>query len=372
MAGWTAEKIIISQDGDTLNATGILAYKTGLLAYNRKFELNPGGEILISAGAYGSPKLLMLSGIGPKEHLENVGVDTLVDLPAVGQNLVDTPVCPIVMFSTGPKPKTQIANGLEAYVHYFSDRALEAGDKVADMEYMCFDAQNIAKYTAPRIFSLPLQQRTCAGYFMEGLIAAGVRSFQCIFPCLTNAMFNRSDIIFVAQHNAKSTGSVELQSSSPAEDPIIDPKLLSDPADVEDLMEGMDNLYKILGNRNFQEYSRFEEYPGPRYCRMPWSHLKAPSKSFIKDNTIAHSHPTGTCRMGPVAGLTDLERKKLKDLGYRNPDTGTVLSSNLKVHGVNGLRVADASIIPRCNRGPTNSLCMAIGSKAAELILLDH
>ena len=276
-------------------------------------------EVILAAGSYGSPQLLMLSGIGPADHLRDVGVEPLADLPAVGSNLQEHPLAffnwrctdaRTLDDATHPRYAAQwvasrrgklSSTVAEAIVHWRSADGLEAPDF--------------------QIYFAPV-------YFWEhGFRKTGA-------PALT--------IGFTLQA-PESRGSVRLRSADPADHPRTLNNLLASESDVEAMLRAMD-LVRDLASKPplaglLGEQLNPGEGLGTREELVAW--LRATCEHIY--------HPASTCRIGP-------------------PGEG-VVDPELRVHEVKGLRVADASVMPRITRGNTNAATYAIAERCADLVL---
>jgi choline dehydrogenase len=277
------------------------------------FEALAEREVILSAGAYNSPQLLMLSGIGPAEHLAMKEVEVVVDLPGVGQNLqdhinsgviytTDEPVSLIV----GMEPEHQLEFAQEGRGPLTSNVA-EAGGFWRSREDL--DAPDLQFHTAPVMF------------VDEGLgdpVAHGISFGACILT-------------------PKSRGSVTLRSNDPTAKPWIRHAFLSDPDDVDVMMDGL---------RLTMDIARAPALG--RYCREPFVAPESAEPDDLRAHLARRSqtlyHPVGTCAMG------------------------SVVDSELRVHGVEALRVVDASVMPAVPRGNTNAPTIAVAERAADLL----
>jgi choline dehydrogenase len=259
-------------------------------------------EIVLSAGASGSPKILMLSGIGPTEHLRSVGVSTVVDLPGVGENLHDH-----LLLSNLYEANEQIAPGsnnlLESQLFTHSANTNDAAP----------DLQPVFLHIPYPTDGGPTPEH---GYTIApGLVAP------------------------------KSRGTLRLLSSDPADPVLADPNILADPRDLEAMVDALELCREIGASVNFDQWRKSEVTPGPdALCR---EHLRA----FVRQTVGTYHHQVGTCKMGAA------------------DDPEAVVGPDLRVRGVDGLRVADASIMPTVTRGNTNAPSIMIGERASDLLL---
>lgn len=281
-------------------------------------------EVILSAGSYGSPALLMRSGIGPAEQLNSAGVQPIHELAGVGQGLRDHPSAEIQMetqdtTSYGVSLPKSFANALvllrylafrsgpiasnlfEAHGFIRSDPALPR----PDLQIIMMPARRNEK---------PLALPRGHGY---GVISALVRP--------------------------KSFGSIRIASPDPREKPLIDLNLLADYDDVMRIRTGLRLARRILNGNVFEPYHATELKPGSN------AQTDQQLDQHIRQTCAIVHHPTSSCRMGD--------------------DAGAVVDWELKVRGAEGLRVADASICPTLPAGNTNAIVVMIAEKAADLIL---
>lgn len=292
--GTRATRIVI--EGGT--ATGV-----EVIADGQTRRLTCTHEVIVAAGTFATPHLLMLSGIGPAEHLAEHGIALVQDSPGVGQNLSDHLLLSVAFKALHDLAPPQLLS--EAGI--FVSSGLAADDTASpDLQFFFGPIQ----YADPQ-------------YLEEG-------------PGITF-------VPILAQ--PASTGSVTLASPDPCDLPRVDPGYLTEPADVAVLVEG------VRMARRMAQASAFDGLRG---------HELAPGASVTSDEALAAYvrasastvwHPVGTCRMGAP------------------DDPMAVVDPRLRVRGIGGLRVADASVMPTITAGNTNATVIMIGEKAADLIL---
>ncbi|MBE9373817.1 GMC family oxidoreductase N-terminal domain-containing protein [Saccharopolyspora sp. HNM0983] len=301
-------------------ATGIeVADKKGT-----KHTVHAGSEVVLSAGAFGSPQILMLSGVGPAEHLRGHGIEPRADLP-VGDNLHDHLFVPISfrMDSALRKPTPAYFAGGLLREMIRPGRGWAAGSQFEASGFVRTsyagsvpDLQLLSLYW---VYPVPNQDSD------KGLRPPTTKPGQSVFPTLIYP---------------ESRGTVRLKSADPLAAPLIDPAYLKAQQDTEVLLEGVRMVRETMaGVGDSQgEIGPGEEYRDEREMRR------------VLPNFV-HSvyHPVGTCRMGS--------------------DERAVVGPDLKVRGVDGLRVADASVIPSITGGNTNAPAIMIGERCAEEIL---
>ncbi|MEG3858813.1 GMC family oxidoreductase [Microcoleus sp. herbarium12] len=255
-------------------------------------------EVILSAGAFDSPKLLMLSGIGNQEYLESLGIPVVVDLPGVGQNLQDHPLIPVVHLATQDLHPAITSSIVEAGLFLHSEGNLDA-------------APDLQLIFSPILLTFP--PRSDSGF--TGLV------------CLIHP---------------ESIGSVSLRSPDPKDAPMIRMNYLQSKSDVQKLVAGI----KLM--RELFQTSAFDEFRGEALAPAADVNSDEALEAYIRETCGTVFHPVGTCKMGT--------------------DSMAVVDPELRVHGVKGLRVVDASIMPTITTGNTNAPIIAIGEKAADLI----
>ena len=256
-------------------------------------------EVIVCAGAIGSPQLMMLSGIGPAEHLRDLGIDPVADLPGTGANLQDHPIAMASYASAVALPRSRYNHG-ETY------SALSTPLAGAWPDLQIFP---ILLPVAPPGLQAP------AGGF--ALVASAVAP--------------------------DSRGSVRLASADPLGAPLVDPGLLREPGDIERLEAGLAVIRQAAAGAAFARLGVTETHPGPG---VRAGELRA----WIRRTVSSYYHPAGTCRIG------------------HGTDQGAVVDPELRVHGITGLRVADASVMPLVPNAHPNATVLAIAERAASLI----
>jgi choline dehydrogenase len=281
-------------------------------------------EVLVASGTYNSAKLMMLSGIGPAEHLREHGISVVADLPGVGSNLQDHHEVPVIASTKGKSGYFGQDRGLNMLRHGLQYLLFNTGPVTTTGIESCL-------FYDPDGGSRPTIQLYCAPivYLDRDLSSAEPTWGVTLTSCLLRP---------------KARGSVRLQSNNPADQPVVDCNFFGHPDDLRLTIASIRHAREILATEPFKSKIKDELLPGKaiedeeamtRYCGQT-----------VKTNY----HPSGSLRMGP------------------DSDPMSVVDGNLRVRGVEGLRVIDCSIIPLIPSGNTNAPAMAIGSKAAELI----
>jgi len=282
-------------------------------------------EVILSAGALRSPQLLQVSGVGDREHLESLGIEVVADVPAVGENLHDHPTLKVPFLLNEALGMSDIGllgkatAGLQWLLF-----------KKGDASWHHFDANMFIRTSEDleepdiQIQMIPIvADRNEAGDFSE---EQGVTFLVCLLV-------------------EKSRGSVRINSPDTAVAPTFDLGFMTDESDFDSIKRGIAFVRKLAaakawGGRLCQEYR-----PGVDVV------AGAELEQFIRNEVDTDYHYGGTCCMGNAA------------------DAHTVVDPQLRVKGVNNLRVADASVMPLPMHGNTNHACIMIGAKAADIIL---
>ncbi|MGI9008832.1 MAG: GMC family oxidoreductase [Streptosporangiaceae bacterium] len=282
-------------------------------------------EVILAGGAVNSPQLLMLSGIGPADHLREHGISVVADSPGVGANLSDHPIV-TALWST---PKVR---GL----------AEQAGTR------------NLLRWqlthTGP--FTTNIAQ---AGGFARtdpGLPAPDIQWHVLPVPYRNGGLADPADrgmSVLVTLVDVRSRGRIWLRSGDPRHKPLIDPAYLSDPADTAALVTAVGMAREIAEVRPMRKLWTAEEAPGPD--------VQGPDavRDYVRRDVTTIYHPVGTCSMTgePAVNASGLPG---------------VVDTELRVRGVQGLRVVDASVMPVVPRGNTNAPVIAVAERAADMI----
>jgi choline dehydrogenase len=333
--GSTAQTFLKAARGRVRVETG--AQATRLLFEGRRCvgaEFRQGGEtrsvrvtreVVLSGGAVNSPHLMQVSGLGPAEHLNALGIAVLADLPGVGANLQDHYVTRVQHRVRDSITTNQLARGLRlagqvARFFMLGNGALTFGVTTAQ----------VFTRSRPGLASPDLQLLfTPATYRLGSVISELERE-----PGMTCA---------ICPVRPDSRGSIMAESADPLARPVIRPNYLSARSDQEVLFAGLKLVRAIFAQAAIAPYSVRELLPGPEVQG------EDAALAFARQWGTTIYHPVGTCRMGE--------------------DPRAVVDSRLRVHGIGGLRIADASVMPTLTTGNTNAPTIMIGEKCAAMML---
>lgn len=267
-------------------------------------------EVILSAGAFESPRLLLLSGIGPAEDLRALGIKPVVDLPGVGQNLQDH----LMLLTYWPARKPTGASTYIAEAGLFVHSADRSPDSPPDLQY----------------------------HFLAGMVG------------LAADPIKEPNFLFCpAVCYPQSRGDLRLRSGDPQDNLLIRPNYLQHDDDIDVLIRGLELAREMAGTRPLSDFrSDAEPFVTVAHdntaVRVPLPKQDKDLRKVVAEAAQTVWHPVGTCKMGR--------------------DALSVVDETLRVHGVEGLRVADASIMPVITRGNTNAPAIMIGERAADFI----
>ncbi|MBF6174943.1 GMC family oxidoreductase [Nocardia blacklockiae] len=274
-------------------------------------------EVLLSGGAVNSPQLLLLSGVGPAAHLRETGIDVVADLPGVGENLHDHPATPMLWRTRGTSDLAQF----ETPLRLGQWQAFGRGPLTSNIG----EGGGFSR-VGPDAQAPDMQYHVAPTAFYDNGLHENVAPMFTAGPTLVEV---------------HSRGRLRLRSADPRWKPDMDPAYFSDARDLDTLLAGMRQLAEIARQQPLAKYLECPHLPADPADEQA---LRAHAERW----TQTLFHPVGTCAMG--TGET------------------AVVDPQLRVHGLENLRVVDASIMPRIVRGNTNAPTVMIGEKAADLI----
>jgi choline dehydrogenase len=305
-----AEKILL----EGKRATGVE------VSYKGQTQQFHGGEVILCGGAINSPQLLMLSGIGPAAHLHSLGIDVKHDLVGVGQNLQDhLDICTLIS-SSSHKTYDKVSR-VFAGLRYLFGKNGPASSNLG--EGGGFVASSLATDSRPDI----------QFHFVPGMLDDHGR----------NVLPGHGMTIHACPLRPRSRGEIRLKSRDPAEAPAIQPNYLKDPHDLEMMLEAARLAKKVFTQQAFDSIRKGFIFP------EEFVQSKDEQIDFIRRKAETIYHPIGTCKMGN--------------------DPMAVVDSNLRVHGIENVRVIDVSIMPELVSGNTNAPAVMIAEKCADSML---
>ncbi|KAJ4426635.1 hypothetical protein ANN_26433 [Periplaneta americana] len=351
-------KILI--DPTTKTVVGVEFDKNG-----KKHSVRCSKEVILSAGTVNSAQLLMLSGIGPREHLEELGIPVIAELN-VGGNLQDhlMTLAPIFKFNrTRPYPVNPIKVLDDTYDFLIHRRGpLTSVDlfhllgfvstKFAHLDVPGSSPESVDELDFPDVQfqynRFHLQDTESSKIFSDS-----IGYTDDVYEAMFGIPNSEAEIFFplVILQRPKSRGYIKLKSKDPKEQPVINPKYLSDPRDVQTLVEGIKLIIEILDSETLKQKFETEmsttKIPGCEDKNIDsddyWS-------CVVKKVTTTIYHPVGTCKMGPRS------------------DPDAVVDSTLKVHDIKGLRVIDGSIMPTIVSGNTQAPIIMVAERGTDFV----
>ena len=293
---------------------------------SKLIQFNASKEVVLCGGAINSPQVLELSGIGDRTILEEKGIQLVHELKGVGENLRD---------HLGPR-----------LVYNITKPGIAYNDKARGVNLI----KQVLKYVFKRDGFLTLPSAPVIGFFKtrKELSAPDVQVHFIPYKVVLNngkrTLGKEPGITCTVNQNLpESKGSIHIKSSDPEEYPSIKYNFLSSQLDRDTLIAGVKLIRKLMQSESMKEFCDDEIQPGYEFSS------DEQILEFIKNKAETLYHPSGTCKMGF--------------------DQNAVVDKNLKVHGIKGLRIADASIMPTLVSGNTNAVCMMIGERCADFII---
>ena len=278
-------------------------------------------EIILSGGAVNSPQLLMLSGIGPAAHLRERGIDVVADVAGVGGNLQDH-LDAATLYHCTTRDTYDTANKLMTLAKYLISTTGPGTSCIAESGGFLS--------TRPGLSAPDLQL-----HFIPAFVIDHGRT----------KIKQNGFTLHMCQLRPESRGTIRLKSTDPMAHPAIDANYLAEPRDLDVLVEATRMAREIFAQAAFSPYRGQEREPGAAISS------RSDIEAWIRDRAETIYHPVGTCKMGPTS------------------DVNAVVDTHLRVRGIDGLRIVDASVMPTLIGGNTNAPTIMIAERAADMIL---
>jgi choline dehydrogenase len=310
---------ILIEDG---RARGVEYVRDGKVAQVRARR-----EVILSAGSFSSPKVLMLSGVGPAAHLAEHGIDVLVDSPGVGQNLQEHSVGGLIYMLNVPTLTMDLTplKALKPGIDYvFRGRGALAASAATAVAFVKFDESSKVPDAELLFMPMAVKKKPEGGVdiIKEPMVISS--AWLC---------------------HPKSRGTITLRSADPNDKPVITHSVIGDPEDVQGLIKAMRMIREIFASDAMKPFVVAEVAPGPQVT------ADQALEGYLHAAARRGEHAAGTCKMGT--------------------DDMAVVDPELRVRGVGGLRVVDCSVMPTLVTGHTNAATIMIAERAADLILAD-
>jgi choline dehydrogenase len=314
VTGAMTEKILF----DGRRAVGVAFRRAGELCTARAAR-----EVILCGGAVNSPQLLMLSGIGPQQHIRQFGVPVVHNLPGVGQSLQDHYSAPVKLRSKLPVTINDVMLS--------NAKKLKAG-----LEYYMFHRGPLAMISSPAALFARTRPELASPD-----VKISISPFSAERP--QDGLHRFSGFTSIAyQLRPESRGEIKLKSPDPFDAPAVHANYLATETDRKTIVAGLKLSRRILATPRMQNFVAAEFQPGPTVAN------DEELLDYARRRGGTVYHPTSTCKMGS--------------------DPLAVVDAELKVHGIDGLRVADASIMPTVVSGNTNAATIMIGERAADMV----
>ena len=301
-------------------------------------------EVIVSAGTINSPQLLMLSGIGPKAHLANLGINVYSDLP-VGENLQDHMVIFAMssLNTTDAITKSTVDSWLTKIKYNLFGTGIFSGSGVESTSFFC----TYADKEKPKDCAADMQFSMLGSYLSANIF--DLRD-DIAEDFLNKDPYALGFTITLCLIDPKSVGSLKLKSSNPYDYPLIDPKYLTDRKDVDAYIRGFRMWEKYISTPTMQSLGANFNHMNLKFCSKEKFRSDAYWECVTRHLASTAYHPVGTCKMGG------------------RDDRTAVVDPDLKVKGIKQLRIVDASVIPVIMSGNTNAPVIMIAEKAADMI----
>ncbi|XP_072381734.1 glucose dehydrogenase [FAD, quinone] [Diabrotica undecimpunctata] len=335
-----------------INPTTMRAFGVEFVRNGRKQVVTAKREIILSAGAINTPQILMLSGIGPKDELTKHGIPVLRDLP-VGENLQDHVAMGGLTFRIN-KPVSIVQDRLQAFPMTMQYVMHEQGPMttLGGVEGLAFVNTYMGNRSWPDIqfHMAPASINSDAGAKVRKVLGLTDELYNTVYKPIANKdVYTLMPLLL----RPRSRGWVRLRNKNPFSPPLINANYFDHPLDILTLVEGAKIAINISETQAFKKFgSRLHNIPFPNCRQFEFTSDKY-WECHIRTISMTIYHPVGTCKMGPTW------------------DREAVVDPRLRVYGVGGLRVIDASIMPTIPSGNTNAPTIMVGEKGADLIKED-
>ena len=346
MKGSMVTKILI--DPSTKKTIGVEFVRNG-----KRQRVRARREVILSAGAINSPQLLMLSGVGPRKHLRNMNISVIRDLK-VGYNLMDhigiIGMTFIVNQSVSLMPESFFDNG-RFLIDYFRHRNGPLSSTGGVEAVAFFDSENPTDSDGyPDVELLFVAVTVSSAPYVRKTFGISDYVYDTVYKPIENV---HSWMIIPLLLRPKSKGRVKLRDNNPFHKALIFPNYLDHDYDLETILKGVKKAVEVSETNAFKKYgSKLHDIPVPG-CEFFAFKSDEYWRCAIRHLTFSIYHVAGTCKMGPAS------------------DKEAVVDPRLRVHGINGLRVIDASIMPVIPSGHLNIPTIMIAEKASDLIKED-
>ncbi|KAK9414750.1 hypothetical protein SUNI508_10868 [Seiridium unicorne] len=351
IAGQQVTRILTNATQDTISAAGVeFASSAGASRSNVTVQK----EIILAAGAVFTPQILQVSGIGDPAHLSSINVSTVVDLPAVGQNFQDHILLATAYTITAPLTSNNLTNNAtyaaESRQLYDTESTGPYADATADF-LVFLPLQNFTQQWDDIIEEATAQNPT--SYLPNDTALEVGEGYKQQHDVLTTKLATTDSAVLeliwadgaivLGLEHPYSRGSVKAASASIFDPPLADPGYLSNPLDVKILVEGVKFVRTLMGAEALSPLQPFEVVPGANVTS------DEAISNFVRQSSATLYHPAGSCKLGAK-------------------EEGGVVDNELRVYGIDGLRIVDASVMPLLPASHTMTTVYAVAEKAADII----